>query len=63
MVESEMMAEEIREHHVSVNKGDILHLHGKSYRVLGSVALGMPIREVTFHLADIEKAPAAMTGA
>jgi len=38
------------ERHVTVTKGDYLHLHGAVYRVTGSVALGMPIREITYHL-------------
>ena len=40
--------------HVSVHKDDILHLHGSAYLVIGSVSLGMPIREVTFHLEPFD---------
>lgn len=47
--------EKVPKHHVSVEKGDILHLHGETYRILGSVSLGMPVREVTFHLAPLSE--------
>lgn len=40
-------------HHVSIEKGDILHIGTESYLVKGSVALGMPTREITFHLQHL----------
>ena len=36
--------------HVSIEKGDILHIGQEQYIVVGWVALGMPIREMTLNL-------------
>lgn len=42
--------------HVSIVKGDILHIEQESYVVIGSIALGMPVRELTLHLMPAEVA-------